>query len=201
MKAYAAGMGMVVGAVVLAGCSGPPKGEQTRRVETSDTTKAERRSPQVQPAALSEFADGASQQLVADITALPEFNTGKRVNVVFGDIVNKTVIVSTADFEAFRSKIRAKLLSSNVARSKVRWFENRARMDELRAREQPVGGASPSQDLEWSHTYFLNGEMYRVVRGDNNDVNLYMLNWQLTNADTRELIWQHEYEVKQTPGR
>lgn len=191
--------------LTLTACNAPPKGEQTRRVETTDTTKAERRSPLVQPAALVEFSDQAAQQLVEDLVDLPEFNTGQRVNVVFGDIVNKTGIVPTADFEAFRSRVRAKLLSSSVARSRVRWIESRARMDELRRREAG-GNPGQSQELNWGVTYFLNGEMYNVSRIEGQEAHLYMLNWYMlnwtiSNADSRELIWQNTYEVKQTPGR
>jgi len=173
---------------VLTACNAPPRGEQTRRVETTDTTKAERRSPLVQPAAL-----------VEDLIELPEFNTGQRVNVVFGDIINKTGLVPTSDFEAFRSRVRAKLLSSTVARSRVRWIESRARMDELRRREAG-GDPGKSQELNWDKTYFLNGEMYNVSRVEGQQVHLYMLNWTLSNAETRELLWQNTYEVKQTPG-
>lgn len=186
--------------VLLTACNAPPQGEQTRRVETTDTTKAERRSPLVQPAALVEFSDQAAQQLVEDLVELPEFNTGQRVNVVFGDIVNKTGIVPTSDFEAFRSRVRSKLLSSSVARSRVRWIESRARMDELRRREAG-GNPGQSQELSWGVTYFLNGEMYNVSRIEGQEAHLYMLNWTISNADSRELIWQNSYEVKQTPGR
>lgn len=186
----------------VSACNAPPKGEQTRRVEISDTTKAERRSPQVQPAALVEFSDQVAQQLVADITALPEFNSGQRVNVVFGDIVNKTQIVPTTDFEAFRNRVRQKLINSSVARSRIRWIESRARMEELRKLELggTEGQTGQTTPLNPNMTYFLDGEMYRVARGGT-DVNLYMMNFNLTNAQTREMIWQNvPYEIKQTPG-
>lgn len=192
---------------MLSACS-PPKGEQTRRVEITDTTKAERRSPQVQPAALVEFSDQVAQQLVEDLVALPEFNSGTRVNVVFGDIVNKTGIVPTSDFEAFRSRVRQKLLQSSVARNRIRWIESRAKVEELRRQELGGAGSDVNQagangptPLSPEYTYFLDGEMYRVVRG-NDEVNLYMMSFNLSNAQSRELVWSNSpYEVKQTPGR
>lgn len=192
---------------MLSACS-PPKGEQTRRVEITDTTKAERRSPQVQPAALVEFSDQVAQQLVEDLIALPEFNSGTRVNVVFGDIVNKTGIVPTSDFEAFRSRVRQKLLQSSVARNRIRWIESRAKVEELRRQELGGAGSDVNQagangptPLSPDYTYFLDGEMYRVVRG-NDEVNLYMMSFNLSNAQSRELVWSNSpYEVKQTPGR
>ncbi|CAG0996606.1 hypothetical protein PHYC_02603 [Phycisphaerales bacterium] len=192
-----------LGAAVLSACNAPPKGEQTRRVEISDTTKAERRSAQVQPAALVEFSDQVAQQLVADITALPEFNSGQRVSVVFGDIVNKTQIVPTSDFEAFRNRVRQKLINSSVARSRIRWIESRARMEELRQQELggTEGATGQTTPLNPGMTYFLNGEMYRVNREGKEGVHLYMMNFNLSNAQSREMIWQNvPYEIKQTPG-
>ena len=202
-----AAMATVAAVAVLSACS-PPKGEQTRRVEITDTTKAERRSPQVQPAALVEFSDQVSQQLVEDLVALPEFNSGTKVNVVFGDIVNKTGIVPTSDFEAFRSRVRQKLLQSSVARNRIRWIESRAKVEELRRQELGGAGSDVNQagpngptPLAADFTYFLDGEMYRVVRGDDK-VNLYMMSFNLSNAQTRELVWSNSpYEIKQTPGR
>ncbi len=195
------GMLLVLGP--LGACNAPPKGEQTRRVEITDTTKAERRSAQVQPAALVEFSDQVAQQLTEDLIALPEFNSGQRVNVVFGDIVNKTGIVPTSDFEAFRTRVRQRLINSNVARSRIRWIESRAKMEELRRLE--LGGAEgetgTTTPLNPGMTYFLNGEMYRVERGAA-EVNLYMMSFNLSNAQTREMIWTNTpYEIKQTPGR
>ncbi|MDX2132066.1 MAG: YtxH domain-containing protein [Planctomycetota bacterium] len=204
MKRASSGVaGAVVLGVLFAGCNAPPKGEQTRRVEVSDTTKAERRSAQVQPAALVEFSDQVAQQLTEDLIALPEFNSGQRVSVVFGDLVNKTGIVPTSDFEAFRTRVRQKLVNSSVARSRIRWIESRAKMEELRRLE--LGGVEgetgSTTPLNPGMTYFLNGEMYRVERGAQ-EVNLYMLSFSLSNAQSRELIWTNTpYEVKQTPGR
>lgn len=204
--------GVVVLGVVAAGlaaCS-PPKGEQTRRVEITDTTKAERRSAQVQPAALVEFSDQVAQQLTEDLIALPEFNGGTRVNIVFGDIVNKTGIVPTSDFEAFRNRVRQKLLQSGVSRNRIRWIESRQKVEDLRRKElgggggdvlQEGGGGGGTTPLAADYTYFLDGEMYRVARGGD-AVNLYLMSFNLSNAQSREIVWTNSpYEVKQTPGR
>lgn len=210
MRTVWAGVSLCAISVFLGACS-PPKGEQTRRVEVSDTTKAERRSAQVQPAALVEFSDQVAQQLAEDLAALPEFNNGYRSTVVFGDIDNKTGIVPTTDFQAFRTRVRQKLLQSTVVRNRIRWVESLGKVEDLRNKElggnqrgdvlqegQPTTGTTP---LNAQYTYFLDGEMYRVDRG-NGGVNLYMLSFNLTNAQTREVVWTNSpYEVKQTPGR
>lgn len=202
------GAALVIGGLVagvLGGCS-PPKGAPTGRVPLTDTTAAERASPQVSIVGLTEQSDLTAEQLAADLNSLPELNQGFRSTVVFGDIVNKTQIVPTSDFEAFRTKIRARLMQSQMLRNKVRWVENRSRVEQLRARE----GASTGQDLlqeggrtggvaplNDQHTYFLNGEMYRLDRG-NGSVNLYSMTYNLTSMATGELVWSSApYEIKQ----
>ena len=200
----------VWGAVLaLGGCAQPPRGDTGGRVDVTRTTPAERNDPQVLPAALFEFSDAVSQQLVADLRTIPELNTGSRIKVVFGDIVNKTGIVPTSDFEAFRTRIRGSLMQSGRVRETTRFVEMRQRMDDLIRRE--TGRAATEQanregryverkDLDPASTYFLNGEMYRVDRG-NDRVNVYMLNFTLTKMDDGTIIWQNSpYEVKQQRG-
>ncbi len=205
MNKIALSVGVLAAGVVLTGCS-PPKGEGTGRVEPTDTTKAERYSPQLSITGLTEQADQTAELLAADLKSIPELNQGFRSTVVFGDIVNKTQIVPTSDFEAFRTKIRNRLMQSQMLRNQIRWVENRARVEQLRAREgagrpqdllqegAPAGGVAP---LNEAYTYFLNGEMYRVDRG-NSTINLYSMSYNLTSMATGEIIWTSpSYEIKQ----
>jgi hypothetical protein len=192
---FAAGIAV---AGVLGGCAHPPRGENPGRVEVTDTTPAERASPQVQLTAQHEFSDRVAQQLAADLASIPSFQEGYRVTVVFGDIVNKTGIVPTSDFEAFRTRIRQKLMQSQMVLKNIRFVENRARLDSLRRMEEGegVGGRTP---LQLKYTYFLNGEMYRSNRqGAGMDVNEYLMSYNLVNADSGEIVWTNApYEVKQ----
>lgn len=204
--------GLLAAAVVagmLTGCSSiPPTGSRSGRVEVTDTTAAEANSRQVLPTALVEFSDQVTQQLVADMQQIPELNGAYRATVVFGDIANNTQVVPTADFEAFRNRIRQKLMQSRSVLANVRFVENRARMEALRAREggaggtdllqQSPGGAAGGDALDPAYTFFLNGDMYRVTRGGQEQVNLYMLSFNLTNMQSGELIWTNSpYEIKQ----
>jgi len=181
-------------ALLVGGCS-PPTGAPTGRAPTTATTPAERFSPQVSITALSEQSDLTADQLAADLNDIPELNKGYRSTIVFGDIVNKTQIVPTSDFEAFRTRLRARLQQSRFLRDKVKWVENRSRVEELRRREGGSGaGVAPLND---EYTYFLNGEMYRVDRG-NSAVNLYSMTYNLTNMATGEIVWgSAPYEIKQ----
>jgi hypothetical protein len=189
--------------LLLPACS-PPKGEPTGRAPSTDTTPAERRSAQVSITGLTEQSDLVAEQLMADLNTIPELNGSYRSTVVFGDIMNKTGIVPTSDFEAFRTKIRGRLLQSQALRAKVRFVESRAKVEELRRREGAGGtdllqqGTSGGvQPLNDQYTYFLNGEMYRVERG-NSSVNLYSMSYNLTSMSSGEIIWTSpSYEIKQ----
>lgn len=199
------GLGLVAASSIamLAGCM-PPKGESNGRVETTDTTKAEWKSPQVTPTALTEFSDQVAQQLAYDLSSIPELNGATRVNVVFGNIENKTGIVSTSDFEAFRTRIRQQLMQSRNVNNKIKFIANKSQVDSVLERETSRGGdllqdgSRPERaDFNRDYTYFLQGEMYRVARG-NDSVNLYMMSFNLTSARDGGIIWTNSpYEVKQ----
>lgn len=197
---------LMVGVLVMAaGCQQPPKGESTGRVDITDTTRAERESHMVMPVALQEQADQVAAQLAADLAVVPEFNEGYRVTVVFGDIVNKTGIVPTSDFEAFRSQVRQNLMQSRAVMKNIRWIENRSRWEQARRREGGQGQdllqeGSGGRTLNEAYTYFLNGEMYRVNRGGTgrDAVNMYMMSYNLTKMSDGEIIWSSSpYQVKQ----
>lgn len=189
---------------LLAGCQ-PPPGDTGGRVDVTRTTPAERRDARVNTASLFEFSDQVAQQLSADLSQVPELNDQYRATIVFGDIVNKTTIVSTNDFEAFRTRIRSKLMQSrgHVLKN-VQFVENKARADDLIRRETGSSGdllqegtRQERAPLNAEYTYFLNGNMYRVERGGNT-VNTYLMNFELTNMKSGAIIWTNEpYEVKQ----
>jgi hypothetical protein len=195
---------VLAGVAVLGGCAQPPRGEHNGRVEVTDTTPAEKYSREVQITAQHEFSDQVAQQLAADLSTIPELNQGYRVTVVFGDIVNKTGVVPTSEFEAFRTRIRSKLMQSQNVLKNVRFIENRARLDALRQREMGGGGdilqegAKSASTLNPKYTYFLNGEMYRAVRGQAEEVNAYYMTYNLMSAEDGTLVWEsNQYSVKQ----
>lgn len=202
---------LLASAFTLTGCNTvPPAGSRGGRVEVTDTTAAEANSRQVLPTALIEHSDLVTQQLVADMKQIPELNGSYRATVVFGDINNQTGVVPTSDFEAFRNRIRSKLMQSRTVLTNIRFVENRARMDALRARE---GGGGRGQDLlqqgttygtaggdplNPQYTFFLNGDMSRITRGSQEQVNMYLLSFNLTNMQSGEVIWTNApYEIKQ----
>ena len=193
---------VVAGLAVLGGCAQPPRGENPGRVEVTDTTPAEKYSREVQLTAQHEFSDRVAQQLAADLQTVPALTEhGFRNTIVFGDIVNKTIVVPATEFEAFRTRIRGKLMQSQSVLKLVRFVENKSRLDALRAREGNGTAAGPEAGgakFDPRYTFFLNGEMYRATRGTQEEVNEYLMSYTLTNMDSGELVWQSvPYEVKQ----
>ncbi|HYF14405.1 MAG TPA: hypothetical protein VD971_04950 [Phycisphaerales bacterium] len=195
------GIGLVA---VLAGCQQPPRGNTGGRIDPVRTTPAEMGDPRVLPTALFEFSDQVAQQLAADLKDVPELSGEYRATVVFGDIANKTGIVPTSDFEAFLKRTRQSLMQSRNVLRNVRFVENKARVDQLIRRESSSsqdllqeGRRTERADLNPDHTYFLNGEMYRVERGGS-AVNLYMLSCNLVRMSDGEIVWTNSpYEIKQ----
>jgi hypothetical protein len=151
-----------------------------------------------------EFSDKVAEQLASDLSIVPELNGEYRSTIVFGDIVNKTQIVPVSEFEAFRTRIRGRLMQSQNVLRNVRFTEMKPRADGLiqretsRAADAARGGARPERrDLDAPTTFFLNGEMYRVERGMGS-VNMYLMTFNLMNMDDGTIVWQSTpYEVKQ----
>jgi hypothetical protein len=184
---------------LLSACqSSPPRGEPAGRAEDpTTTTRSEKGSSLISIQALSEASDQIAQQLATDLNIVPELNQGYRSTIVFGDINNKTGIVPTTDFEAFRANTRAKLMQSRSLLAKIRWIESRARVEQIAAREQVPGADNTLPPLNPQYTYFLNGDMYRVDRNDSR-TNYYTLTYNLTNMASGEIIWiSSPYEIKQ----
>lgn len=205
------GLGLGVSSLlVLAGCS-PPKGQDNYRVEPTDTTRAERNSPQVTVTELTEFSDQVVSQLTEDLKTVPELNQGYRATIVFGDMVNKTGIVSTTDFEAFRSRIRQKLLQSRMVLQNIRFVEDRAKLESLQNREfggnrdilQEGARSGQGRQLNADYTFFLNGEFYRVNRDSRTETsNYYGLSFNLMRANDGEVVWSNSgYESKRVIPR
>ncbi len=195
----------LVAAIVLnAGCSAPqppPSNAYGPRLDPATTTRGEAGQREILPEGWLEFADSASQQLVGDLSKLEEFNGPYRVTIIFGDIINKTRVLSTAEFEQFRTNFRGALVNSKTFSDKAVFRTERARMESIRQRELPQGGSSSPglKPLNEDYTYILQGEMYATLRSDSA---LYSLTLQLVNFSSGEGIWQNlPYNFKQAAVR
>jgi len=169
--------------------------ETAGRIDPSVTTDAELHSSEVLPVALVEFSDWVPQQLAKDLGDIPLIrDAGQRVTVLMGDLNNKTGNVSSDEFELVRSRIRNSLLQSAYVRDRIKFVESNARMEYLRQRERGLGSA-PSPDHDPGTTFALNGDFYRISRGDTNQ---YYLEFQLVHFQTNEIVFSKRYDVKQT---
>jgi len=180
-------------ALALGGCENPDG-----RIDPARTTKSERADDRILPVALLEFSDAAAMKLVQELQYVPEVrDIDGPVTIILGDIENKTLYVSTTDFEFMVDRLRNNLLNS-AAHGKLQFVENRARMERLVARER-VGtpGEDPAQPANYDAktTFFLNADVYQVERGS---TNLYGIFGQLVSPTTNRIVWQKELDVKQS---
>lgn len=200
-RSVRAGLPLLVGLLAawpLSGCASPrpPQGDTGGRVSPTTTTDAEARSDQVLPGSLLEFSDQVARELAGDLAEQRVYGISDSeflATVVFGDIVNKTQIVPTSDFEAARSIIRTRLMRSDVTREKIRFVENRRRLEELRSREWGDAEGLTVRRYNPEYTYFLNGTMYRVARGG---TNLYSMDFELTHMTSGEIVFASNYLEK-----
>lgn len=199
------------GALIMTtvGCqSSAPTGRRHGRVPTDVTTQAERNSDQITMVSLTEFADSAAQQLVADLATLPEFQPGEiygdyMVSIIYGDIINESGIVSSGDMRAIRQGIRSRLNNSQSVRNNIQFVTNRARRQRLQQQEfgsqqedllQEGRQTGIDQQQNPEYTLFLTGELYRMSRGR---VNQYSLNFHLARSSDGVIIWDSlPYESK-----
>lgn len=182
------GLSVVVAIGLSVGC------ESVGRIDPSVTTDAELRSSQVLPATLVEFSDWVPQQLAKDLGDIPLIrDAGQRVTVLMGDLNNKTGNVSSDEFELARSRIRNSLLQSSYVRDRIKFVEGGARMEYLRQFEKGLG-SSPPPSHDPSTSFALNGDFYRIGRGDTNQ---YYLEFQLVHFQTNEIVFSKRYDAKQ----
>jgi Peptidoglycan-synthase activator LpoB len=186
---------VMVAVLFAAGCVSD-RGNSGGRIDVSATTEAELDSPKVLPASLTEFSDQAAGRIVQDLINLPRIrdNAG-RVTVILGDINNRTGIVSSTEFELVTARLRNKLINSDTARGTLRFVERRARMQDLAAREgvasEQVLADPPDYDPQT--TYALNGDFYRIGRGETNQ---YYMEVQLVHFASNEIVFSDRYDAK-----
>lgn len=184
---------VVAGASSGCASNNPPRGTPSGRVGVGHSTPAEAGDGRVLPADYMDFAGQLASALVADLPTVPAFNQGVRSTIVYGDIMNKTGNISSAEFELVREKMKNHLMQSQSFRQNFRFLISKAQLEELRAMETGPVGAAVGDRIDQASTYFLNGTMYRVARGD---TSLYLMTFQLVSFTTGEIVWTKDYESK-----
>lgn len=179
----------------LGGCISD-RGSSGGRIGVTETTEAEWDSAKVLPVSLVEFSDQASRRIVEDLVILPRIrDDAGRVTVILGDINNKTGIVSSTEFEVVTARLRNNLINSDISRGTLKFVERRARMQDLAAREGVASEqilADPP-DYDPATTYALNGDFYRIGRGETNQ---YYMEVQLVHFASNEIVFSDRYDSK-----
>jgi len=188
---------MMLIAIPLAGCHHPPQGRRAGRIDPYQTTHAEAASQKVLPVALTEFSDQVAQRVAQDLAEIPEIRDAKgRVTVLLGDINNKTRIVSSAEFDLVRRRLRNSLLNSPYVKDRIRFVERRIRMSRIAERERVAseGFDTGPADYDPNTTFALNGDFYRITRDRTNQ---YYMEFQLVHFATNEIVFSDRYDSKQ----
>lgn len=187
-------------AFVFTGCQ---SGSTGGRIDPYSTTRGENRGGQVSMPALLEFSDETAEQLIYDLSSIPEIRDAPtQVVLELGDILNKTRS-STIDYELVQRKLRGKIQNSGLAREYFLIVENRQRMDREKARI--TGGGQPDLLQEGTGntgtaiydpniTYVLQGSFLESVRSG---VSRYYFEFSLTNLGSRQRVFGKDYVLGQ----
>lgn len=200
-------------AVVFAavGC----KGTDSRRVETSETTRPELDDKRQLPVSLIEFREAASADILQALpTARGISETPERVTILLGNINNKTTSMSTTDYEYVASGIRSNLIRARATRDKLKFVEKRRRVENLAAQERVATDPAPppagSEEIKWGGgsyyvpdykadtTYGMFMDVYEIRRGK---TGLYYIEVQLVAFATNEIVYSFQTETKQVLDR
>lgn len=201
-------MSLLVG---LAGC----KGTDSRRVPTGETTRPELDDKRQLPVSLIEFREQASADILQALpTARGISDTPERVTILLGDINNKTTSMSTNDYEYVVSGVRSNLIRSQAARNKLKFVEERRRVENIAAKERvatdPAPAAAQGEEIKWgggsyyvpdydaATTYGMLMDVYEIRRGK---TGLYYIEMQLVSFATNEIVYSFQTETKQVIDR
>ena len=179
--------------VMLLPACHPRPGDDHGRIEVGQTTRDEIRHRGPILSGYNEFADTLAQDLAQEITQIKhEQGLDGRVTIAFGDIANKTRIVSSDEFEIIRNSLRTRVTQSPFMRQHTRWVDHRALTDALIQRE--TNGAQRADTIDIDSSLALNMDM---LRADREGTQLYAFYVRLTHFRTREIVFEREYLAKQ----
>jgi hypothetical protein len=142
----------------------------------------------------------ASDRMASDLLALPELRVSPHQWTIVVDRFEDRTLDRTfaTNYDIFIERLRVKL--SELGQGRVRLIENRARFNQLRNREleserddfQQGNGNRPAP-APVQPDYSLYGTARDMP---NRGTNYYLLQFDLTNLQTREQVWSRMYEVK-----
>jgi hypothetical protein len=204
-------MQRVIGSIVLTGvvlatgfgcASQPPAGNRAGRVDPSHTTPPEAADSRPMVSDFIAYSDQLAQALMRDLEATPTLAPlhTPRTTILYGDILNKTGIVSTNDFEVVRERMKNRLMQSRTFNDRFRFLTSRQRLEELQSVElgddmfpKDSAGRVLNPRVHPDDTMLLNGTMYRIARGN---TSYYLMTFELVRFSDGEIVWTNDYETK-----
>ncbi len=180
-------------ALLITGCK--TTGE---RISPYQTTEDEVLSARVLPVSLIEFSESAAEEFIVELHGdMPQVSsTSGRITIILGDINNQTDLVATSEFRAASQRMRSILINSDLVRDRVRWVENRARLETLANRENVAnadGTPAGPDAYDPTTTYVLNADFFRSSR---HETHSYYMEFTLAHFATNELVFSHATDVK-----
>ena len=193
---------LIAGIFAAPGCQ-PDTGETGGRIDPYSTTKDDLRSDRVSLPALMQFGDQVAQRVAKDLKDIDEIESRQtRAILELGTIVNKTK-TPTQDFEQFQVRLRSALRKSPFIRDRFKFVESGGRGDAEKMRTQGPGaedllqegtGTGGTDRYDAKDTYVLQGDFYEAKRGDRSQ---YYMNFKLTNVQSREIVFEDDYDLGQ----
>ncbi|MFA6129689.1 MAG: penicillin-binding protein activator LpoB [Candidatus Omnitrophota bacterium] len=138
-----------------------------------------------------------ARNMAASILDVPQISRvqGAAPKVALLPVKNSTRFIINKDI--FTKKIRIEL--NQNAMGKIT-FLARDRMDDIlkerQAKRDGLVGSSKQEDIK-GVDFYLTGELMGLSKANNGDRSDYIsMSFQLIDAETSEVVWENEYEVK-----
>jgi Peptidoglycan-synthase activator LpoB len=143
----------------------------------------------------------ASDQMAADLLALPELNASRNQWTIVVDRMEDSTIdkTFTRNYDIFLERLKVKLFQNGHGR--VQLIENKAKFHDLRNKELEsgapdtfgqAGGDTAAPPAAVQPDFSLYGKALDLPNRDNN---YYMLEFSLTDLHRRTIVWGKQYEV------
>jgi len=143
----------------------------------------------------------ASDQMASDLLTSPQLNQSRtQWTIVVSTLDDNTIDKSFAvNYDIFMERL--KTLLSEKGQGRVALIDNKSTFHNLRDKElegsgdqfgQGPGGGQPAPQAI-NPDYALHGAVSDMP---NRGTNFYLINFDLTNLQTRQIVWSRHYEVK-----
>jgi hypothetical protein len=186
--------------VMTPGCK-PRAGDTGGRIDSYETTDADRRSNSASLPALLEFGDRAAQQLATELADVPEIAGREELAVLEVGTITNSTNTPTQDFEQMQRRLRHALRKSPTIREQFLLVEPVERMGVEKRRETGDGPAdllmesgprTGTDRYDPADTFVLQADLSEARRGDR--VHYYMT-FQLTNVKSRQIVFTHSVDL------